>query len=483
LDIGKAPSPGQPLPGGVQSGWLAGRLALARKESQGQRSMKILSQKQKMERHFAANAERVKDIEHVPTLKQGMLGSTRGYDLKREGMSQPGLGIGGSSMAPRIGSASRIGQGMRIGSTQRVGSVDRVSPGLRLGQTAKFGVKQKIGTTARFGVTQRLSPFQRVEPVGPLRKDTIGGQMVTPRATHLGNIHPIAAPHYQNKKIQYHANPTFARPGSIQRFVNSVTGISSQAMLPGPARSFRKPRRFTSHSSTSTYGGATGGGSSTQGSAQISVQTPNPSLYQKLASIEDALALRKAIRAAEDRAKVRQTMHEFKHGKLRSGSKKGPRVTDRRQAIAIALNSARRSDLGKRLSPKFLAGAAAGAGAAVAGSHAKDAYDSSSPATHGVVGAAAGLGAAYLLGRGRARYVARKEAGRIFHAGLDAARARFATTGDRSAFRTAKRSSLTEARQHRDAARAAFRPRKSHLAIGAGVGATAALPARDQETT
>jgi hypothetical protein len=40
--------------------------------------------------------------------------------------------------------------------------------------------------------------------------------------------------------------------------------------------------------------------------------------------------------------KVHQVMHEFKHGELRSGSKRGPRVTSRKQAIAIALNQARR---------------------------------------------------------------------------------------------------------------------------------------------
>jgi hypothetical protein len=32
-------------------------------------------------------------------------------------------------------------------------------------------------------------------------------------------------------------------------------------------------------------------------------------------------------------------MEEFKKGLLRSGSKKGPKVTNRKQAIAIGLNS------------------------------------------------------------------------------------------------------------------------------------------------
>jgi len=43
------------------------------------------------------------------------------------------------------------------------------------------------------------------------------------------------------------------------------------------------------------------------------------------------------------KAKVRKVMGEFKRGKLRSGSKKGPRVKDRRQAVAIALSKARQA--------------------------------------------------------------------------------------------------------------------------------------------
>ena len=40
--------------------------------------------------------------------------------------------------------------------------------------------------------------------------------------------------------------------------------------------------------------------------------------------------------------KVEKTMHEFKHGELHSGSKEGPKVTDRAQAIAIALSQKRK---------------------------------------------------------------------------------------------------------------------------------------------
>ena len=40
--------------------------------------------------------------------------------------------------------------------------------------------------------------------------------------------------------------------------------------------------------------------------------------------------------------KIKKTMHEYKTGSLHSGSKKGPKVTDRKQAIAIALNQGRK---------------------------------------------------------------------------------------------------------------------------------------------
>lgn len=44
-----------------------------------------------------------------------------------------------------------------------------------------------------------------------------------------------------------------------------------------------------------------------------------------------------------DGGKVEKTMAEFKAGTLHSGSKTGPRVTNRRQAIAIALSQAEKA--------------------------------------------------------------------------------------------------------------------------------------------
>lgn len=42
--------------------------------------------------------------------------------------------------------------------------------------------------------------------------------------------------------------------------------------------------------------------------------------------------------------KMQKTMHEFKHGQLHSGSKSGPKVKSRKQAIAIGLNQQRREN-------------------------------------------------------------------------------------------------------------------------------------------
>jgi hypothetical protein len=55
---------------------------------------------------------------------------------------------------------------------------------------------------------------------------------------------------------------------------------------------------------------------------------------------------------------VKETMHEFKHGTLHSGSKEGPKVTSRKQAVAIALNQAR--EAGQKVTPKRQEGGSIG---------------------------------------------------------------------------------------------------------------------------
>ena len=50
--------------------------------------------------------------------------------------------------------------------------------------------------------------------------------------------------------------------------------------------------------------------------------------------------------------KIKKVMHEFGEGKLHSGSKKGPTVTNPKQAIAIAFSEKRKA-AGKALKKKI----------------------------------------------------------------------------------------------------------------------------------
>ena len=47
-----------------------------------------------------------------------------------------------------------------------------------------------------------------------------------------------------------------------------------------------------------------------------------------------------------DRSKVRKVMNEYEGGELHSGSKHGPVVKNRKQAIAIALSEQRKKNRG-----------------------------------------------------------------------------------------------------------------------------------------
>ena len=46
------------------------------------------------------------------------------------------------------------------------------------------------------------------------------------------------------------------------------------------------------------------------------------------------------MKSPKGSAKIGKVMHEFKAGELHSGSKKGPPVTSKKQAIAIAMSEA-----------------------------------------------------------------------------------------------------------------------------------------------
>jgi len=52
--------------------------------------------------------------------------------------------------------------------------------------------------------------------------------------------------------------------------------------------------------------------------------------------------IKSVLKTAKAKKKVGKVMHEWKEGELHSGSKKGAKVTNRKQAIAIALSEARK---------------------------------------------------------------------------------------------------------------------------------------------
>jgi hypothetical protein len=49
------------------------------------------------------------------------------------------------------------------------------------------------------------------------------------------------------------------------------------------------------------------------------------------------------MKKSKGKTKVEKVMHEYKEGKLHSGSKKGPIVGSQKQAVAIALSEARKA--------------------------------------------------------------------------------------------------------------------------------------------
>lgn len=49
------------------------------------------------------------------------------------------------------------------------------------------------------------------------------------------------------------------------------------------------------------------------------------------------------MKESKGKKKIKKVMEEFSEGKLHSGSKKGPEVSNKKQAVAIALSEARKA--------------------------------------------------------------------------------------------------------------------------------------------
>lgn len=72
-------------------------------------------------------------------------------------------------------------------------------------------------------------------------------------------------------------------------------------------------------------------------SVLIALGKPMKKKIKKLTSYD-----KKLMKKGRQEDKIADVMEEYKEKKLRSGSKRGPKVKSRKQALAIALNSSRR---------------------------------------------------------------------------------------------------------------------------------------------
>ena len=63
-------------------------------------------------------------------------------------------------------------------------------------------------------------------------------------------------------------------------------------------------------------------------------------MHGKMSELDNALMSKMKRKKMRGKGKVGKVMHEFKAGTLHSGSKSGPKVTNRKQAIAIGLSEA-----------------------------------------------------------------------------------------------------------------------------------------------
>jgi hypothetical protein len=68
-------------------------------------------------------------------------------------------------------------------------------------------------------------------------------------------------------------------------------------------------------------------------------------LSNRIVALEKKIAYRdkRIAKMKKGSGKVAKVMREYEGGKLHSGSKKGPEVTSRKQAIAIGLSEARKA--------------------------------------------------------------------------------------------------------------------------------------------
>jgi hypothetical protein len=76
---------------------------------------------------------------------------------------------------------------------------------------------------------------------------------------------------------------------------------------------------------------------------RVKTNVPAPRKGVPVASSQPLIAMKKGGAVSKGEMKMGKVMSEYKHGELHSGSKTGPLVTNRKQAVAIAMSEARKA--------------------------------------------------------------------------------------------------------------------------------------------
>ncbi len=281
-------------------------------------------------------------------------------------------GVAGGALGAAIHHSDRYtGAGIGAAAGSVLGTVEGAAAGWGLGRRVERKTDEDNTREVR-AIGRQLSAAQKKQ-----REDAARASAA--KRHGLGKVLGIPPPAGAPRRLRVPSSSIIKRPPADDAGANRGTeaqagAVTTQVQAP---RIVRKALRYTARvvpdpdkkkSGWERFISNVNANAGAQGAAVLADRIVKPPGLKKAEDLQTILLdrlgaedpLDKTADAAE-REKVRQTMHEFKGGKLRSWRgvddkgkpRKGPKVTDRRQAIAIALSQARR--LGKADHPGMIA--------------------------------------------------------------------------------------------------------------------------------
>ena len=309
------------------------------------------------------------------------------------------IGAAGGSIVDTIMRRRRAKKAGKLDQYKRLNAKSSVLPSSAK-QTLRSAREAMIAANKARHFHQMTSDIFKQEILGNLEKAGLSGLAAyTERAASQGKtmipaveggVRSFLDGH--NKLFQYGTAATKKIPKIVSHYIDGrgktfsvmkqreeILDHLEKAGLPGAFSRSRQPRRFIGGGVAVPSAAATGAEVTAARNATHHIRSPfpsaaagaaldNPGLPGRYPTRQNppsgdnrAVPLGKAA-TAEERAKIAQVMHEHKAGTLRSyrgvnpttgKPRKGPKVTDRKQAIAIALSQASR--LGKMHDPVLVA--------------------------------------------------------------------------------------------------------------------------------